>query len=111
MPCCNFVQIPEESLQGCYRFLGVELEVNVVDVFVQSATKQYKKSLNHTCICTNVFLKPLCNCPGYRGLPDSFSPGDENCRYFGASLVVQKVSDEQITYFRAPSYSENEEQN
>lgn len=35
MPCCNLVQIPEESFQGRYRLLHIELEVNVVGVLAQ----------------------------------------------------------------------------
>lgn len=43
MPCCNLVQIPKEGLQGRYRFLGVELEVNVVGVFARLAEKQCRE--------------------------------------------------------------------
>lgn len=45
MPCCNLVQIPEESLQGRYRFLGIEPEVNVVDVFAQLTEKKMWRTI------------------------------------------------------------------
>ena len=45
MPCCNLVQIPKESLQSRYRFLGVELEVNVVGIFAELAAKQRKEQI------------------------------------------------------------------
>jgi len=52
MPCCNLVQIPKESLQGRYRFLGVELEINVVGVFAQLAAKQCREQLRpYMCMC------------------------------------------------------------
>lgn len=86
MPCCNLVQIPKESLQGRYRFLGVELEVNVVGVLAQLATKQCENNPDHTCVCASIFLKPLRDGPGYRSLADSFSPSQENCGYYGVPL-------------------------